>query len=108
MAVQAGFTGFFLPKLLICRKRFAQPSLTVCAARATASASAGTFVGHHRAGADIGAVADLDRRHQRRVRADEGAVADIGAVLGDAVVIAGDGAGADIGARADPRVADIS
>ena len=64
--------------------------------------------GDHRAGADIGAVADLDRRDQRRIRADEGALADVGAVLGGAVVVAGDGAGADIGARADPGVADIA
>ena len=57
---------------------------------------------------DIGAVADLDRRHQRGIGADEGALADIGTVLGDAVVIAGDGAGADIGALAHSRIADVA
>src|ERR1700730_12971503 len=61
----------------------------------------------HRAGADIGAFADLHRRHQRRVRADEGILADFGAVLFDSVVIAEDGAGTDIGALADAAVADI-
>src|SRR6516165_6676965 len=55
----------------------------------------------HRAGTDIGALPDLDRRHQRRVRANEGATADVGAVLGGTVVIAGDRAGADIGIGAN-------
>src|SRR6185437_16556480 len=53
--------------------------------------------GDDRARADIGAGADLDRRHQRRVGADEGALADQRLVLAKAVVIAGDGAGADVG-----------
>src|SRR5476651_2668868 len=65
-------------------------------------------VGHHRTGPDIGTVADLDRRYQRRIGADKSAGADIGVMLGDAVVIAGDGAGADIGARTDPGVADVA
>src|SRR4249919_1729003 len=55
--------------------------------------------GDHRARTDISAVADGHRRNQRRIGADEGALADIGAVLGPAVVVAGDGAGADVGAR---------
>src|SRR4029077_13200400 len=45
---------------------------------------------------------------QRRVRADEGVLANLGAVLGTAVVIAGDGASADIGVGADKSVADIA
>src|SRR5215471_4890516 len=36
------FRGRFLPKAFTCRKRFAQPSLIVCLARAIASAPAGT------------------------------------------------------------------
>ena len=64
-------------------------------------------LGDDRARADIGAVADRHRRDQRRVGADEGAGADVGLVLGEAVVVAGDRSSADVGARADPRVADI-
>src|SRR5258708_4258466 len=60
-----------------------------------------------RAGADIGAFADLHWRPQRRVRADESLLADFGAVLFDPVVIAEDGAGADIGALTDVAIADI-
>ena len=59
------------------------------------------------AGRDIGAVADRDRRDQRRVRADKRALADCRAPLVNAVVIAGDRAGADIGAGADIAVAEI-
>src|SRR6185437_7696453 len=65
-------------------------------------------LGYYRAGADIGAVADLNRRDQRRIGANEGPLADIGAMLGGAVIITGDGAGANIGAGTDVRVADIS
>src|SRR4051812_34561894 len=45
-------------------------------------------LGDDGAGTHIGAIADLDRRHQRRIRADKRALADVGAVLGLAVVIA--------------------
>ncbi len=48
-----------------------------------------------------------DRRDQRRIGADEGARADLGAVLVEAVVVAGDGAGADVGFGAHVGVADI-
>ncbi len=48
-------------------------------------------------GADVGAVADGDGRDERGVTADEDALADAGDVLVDAVVVAGDGAGADVG-----------
>src|SRR5690606_6400024 len=56
---------------------------------------------------DIGAVADLDRRNQRGIGADKGTGADLGPVLGEAVVIAGDGAGADIGASTHARVSNV-
>src|SRR3954468_7758954 len=54
-------------------------------------------LGDDRARADIGALADFHRRHQRGVGADKGALADQRLVLEEAVVIAGDGAGAEIG-----------
>ena len=55
----------------------------------------------------IAPVADRDRRDQRRVGADEGAGTDHRAVLAEAVVIAGDCAGADVRAGADVGVADV-
>ena len=67
--------------------------------RATASASAGTSSVMTLPERDIGAVADRHRRDQRAVRADEGAGADLGVVLVEAVVVAGDRAGADVGRR---------
>ena len=56
----------------------------------------------------VRAPADLYRRHQRRIAADEDAVSDYRAVLVHAVVIAGNGAGADVHAGPDFRVAEIS
>src|SRR5687768_2080603 len=64
--------------------------------------------GDDRARSDIGAVADFDRRDQGRIGADEGVPADLGAMLRDTVVIAGDGAGTDIGAGTNGGVADIA
>src|SRR5690606_25835168 len=60
----------------------------------------GNIPGNDRAGGNIGAVADLHRRDERRIGTDEGAVADFGLELVDAIVIAGDGAGTDIRVRA--------
>ena len=57
--------------------------------------------------ADVGAVFHFERRHQRRIRADEDLVADAGRVLVDPVVVARDRAGADVAALADERVAEI-
>src|SRR5215204_569327 len=62
-------------------------------------------VGDHRAGAGVGAVADADWRHERRVDAHLDARADGGAVLVGTVVVGGDRAGAEVGACADVRVA---
>src|SRR5690606_5895142 len=47
------------------------------------------------------------RRHQRRVRADEGTVADTGHELVHPIVVAGDGTRADIRAAAHLRVTDV-
>src|SRR5690606_9756576 len=64
-------------------------------------------VGDHRAGADGGVRADLDRRHQRAVGTDEGAVADAGARVVRVGGVAGDGAGADVGLAPDAGVAEV-
>ena len=67
----------------------------------------GDVAGDYGAGADIGIVADADRCDQRGVDADKRTRADLGPVLGEAVVIAGDCARAQIGPRTDGGVADI-
>ena len=90
------------------RREFAGPARLVLLAAAGDRQRVGRHVlGDDAARGDIGAVADRHRRDQRAVRADEGARADLGVVLVEAVVVAGDRAGADVGARADMRVADI-
>src|ERR1700732_4353548 len=71
-------------------------------------ATVGNLAVNPRAGADIGAAADLDRRHQRGVGADERAGADLGLVLCEAIIVAGDSARADIGVDADMGIADIA
>ena len=89
------------------RNLAAQPGRCSCG-RALQRQGVGLHVlGDDAARADVGAVADLDRRHERRVGADEGALADVGEVLVEAVVVAEDGAGADVGALAHAAVADI-
>src|SRR6185312_14433777 len=68
----------------------------------------GDVLGDDAAGANIGALADLHRRDQRRIGADERAGANLGAMLVEAVIVAGDGTGADVSASANAGVADIS
>src|SRR6266542_7107392 len=68
----------------------------------------GDGLGDDRAGRDVGAVADLDRRDEDRIGADEGSGADPGGVLPLAVVVAGDRPGADVRAGADEGVAEVS
>src|SRR6187431_3146877 len=59
-------------------------------------------------GAGLGALADVARRDDHRVDADEGAVADRRSVLARPVVIRGDRARADVGVLADLRVAQVA
>src|SRR5690606_2324084 len=59
-------------------------------------------------GAHRGIGADGDRRHQRRVGADKGAIADESPEFVDAIVVAGDGAGADIDSTANTGIADVA
>src|SRR5579859_5811893 len=67
----------------------------------------GDVLGDARRGADVGPVSDADRRYQRGVAANEDAFADARLMLVDAIVVTEDGAGADIAARADLRIAEI-
>src|SRR5690349_8210872 len=43
------------------------------------------ILGYYAPGADISAIPDLDRGNQCGIRADEGALSDIGVMLGDTV-----------------------
>src|SRR5438093_754697 len=61
----------------------------------------GDVAGDHRAGPGVGAVAELDRRHEHGVRPGAGVGPDLGAVLLAPVVVGGDGAGNDVGAGPD-------
>src|SRR5580692_944748 len=67
----------------------------------------GDVAGDAGGGADIGAFAHAHGCDQGAVTADEGTVADYGGVLLGAVVVAGDGSGADVDAGADFGVAEI-
>src|SRR5579862_630377 len=56
---------------------------------------------------DVGALANVNRRDELRVAADEDAILDDGGMLRDPVVVARDRAGADVDARADRRVSKV-
>ncbi len=60
-----------------------------------------------RAGSRGGTLADLERRDERGVRAEEHVFADRRVMLLRAVVVARDRACADVGTFADARIADI-
>src|SRR5216683_6649147 len=62
---------------------------------------------HHRTGPRARALADLDRRDQHRVDADEGAISDLGPVLVRAVEVGGNSTRADVGVRAQVRIAQV-
>ncbi len=63
--------------------------------------------GNARSRADVCALANSDRRHQRGIAADEGSVFNRRSVLVDAIVIAGDGARPDVHAFTNFGVAQI-
>src|SRR3990172_2432101 len=67
----------------------------------------GHILGDDAARSDIGALADLHRGYQGGVGAYERAPAHLGRVLGVAIVVAEDGAGANVGAFPDPAVAEV-
>jgi len=65
------------------------------------------IAGDDAAGGHVRAAADRHGRNQHAVRANKGAFADCRAELVNAVIIAGDRAGADIRPRPDVAVADV-
>ena len=60
------------------------------------------------AGAGLRPVAERDRSTEHRVDAEEDALADLGVVLADAVVVGGDRARPDVRPRADVGVAEVA
>src|SRR5580700_3904334 len=46
-------------------------------------------IGDHGAGADVAAVANIERRYQRGIAADKGALTDVSFVFTHAIVVAG-------------------
>jgi hypothetical protein len=59
------------------------------------------------AGADEGLVADGNRRDQGGIAAHEGVFANVRGIFVDAVVVAGNDAGADVGSLADHGIAEV-
>src|SRR5687767_7108726 len=58
--------------------------------------SSGYVFAHGGSTADVGSFTDRDRRHEVRIAADEHVVLDSRLMLADAIVIARNGAGADV------------
>src|SRR5262249_39670028 len=84
------------------------PALDELDGRAAHREGAGRHVLRHRgAGGDVGVVRHRDRRDELGVAADLHACADAREVLLEAVVVAGDGPGADVRIRADLAIAEI-
>ena len=67
----------------------------------------GHILGDGAAGGGVGTIAHLDRGHKVGVAADEAVIADLGAELILAVVVAGDGAAAEVAVLAHIAVADV-
>src|ERR1035441_1343402 len=63
------------------------------------------IAGDHGPRREIRALADLHRRYQRGIAADESPRSDLGRVLARSIVVAGDGAGADVHPRSDIGIA---
>src|SRR5262249_10650414 len=61
----------------------------------------GHFLGDDAARSDVGARTDLDGGNEGGIRADEGALADVGEMLGKAVVVAENSSRPDVGSLSD-------
>src|SRR5262249_9018044 len=67
----------------------------------------GHVAGDDAARRDIGTIAHRHRCYERGIRSDKDVGPNLGVMLLKAVIVAGDGAGADIAARPHARIADI-
>ena len=106
--------GFWLLRGFFAFRRTEARSLGVSVRGGASGGDTGDFgavrhvFGDDGAGAGGGLAADADGRDEHGVAANEGAVFDDGLVLVLAVVVAGDGTGADVHVRADFGVADVA
>src|SRR5882757_3979273 len=92
---------FSLRRFLPCTE-FRGPARNLALLRAFDGERAGRDVfGDDGARAGVGALAHDHRRDQRRVRTNEGTIADLGAMLVEAVIVARDRTRSDIGTVAD-------
>src|ERR1035437_546218 len=104
--------GFLKPGLLLCLGAGATGGYPALLGDLVGSGH-GQRVGRHvpgdaGSGADVGSVSHRHRRNQGGVAAHEGAFADARHVLVDAVVVAGDDTGADVGPFAHFGIAKVS
>lgn len=94
--------------LLVCGAAAVIPALKIgLAGTCNAQRTGRNVLGDSRTGSRKRTVAQLDRRNEVGIAADEAVVTDLGAVLVIAVVVDNDRAAAEVDALADGRVADI-
>src|SRR5215475_12271619 len=67
----------------------------------------GNILRDGRPGRDVSAVTNFHRRDEHRIAANKHAIANGSLILVDAIVVARDGARADVRVRAEPGVADV-
>ena len=102
------FYGFTFVVLLVCSAAAVVPTLKIgLAGTCNAQRTGRNVLGDSRTGSRKRTVAQLDRRNEVGIAADEAVVTDLGAVLVIAVVVDNDRAAAEVDALADGRVTDI-
>src|SRR5690242_19571789 len=102
---RALFFGGVLLRLLACAEAGGPASEALLLGTRHRQLVGGDVLGDDGAGTDDGAVADANRSDQCSVRADEGTGTDLRPIFAEAVVIAGDRAGADVRLGADVCIA---
>src|SRR5216684_3390620 len=102
----SGFSGFFFGRKLAAFAR--RPAgLVDLPATGNRESVGGNVVSDRRSCRHVPAIADAQRRYQRGVAADKHSIADSRGIFVKAIVIAGDGSPAEVGFRANFRVAEI-